>query len=72
MLDLRVSWRVFADRFVTIEGTRKMTEMQTNLPPKLQQIVENSQVGEVLKVKIRRGDQTQQVAIRTAEFRNAA
>lgn len=54
------------DVIVDVNGQPVKTAAQ------LQQIVENSGVGEVLKVKIRRGDQTQQVAIRTAEFRNAA
>jgi len=38
----------------------------------LQNIVENSRVGQQLKIKVRRGDQTQQLAIRTAELPSAA
>lgn len=38
----------------------------------LQSIVDSSGVGQVLKLKVRRGQQTQQLAIRTAELRNAA
>ncbi|KAM3102743.1 HhoA/HhoB/HtrA family serine endopeptidase [Phormidesmis sp. 146-12] len=38
----------------------------------LQTIVENSRLGQTLKVQIQRGDQTQQLAVKTAELRNAA
>lgn len=38
----------------------------------LQNTVENSRVGQQLKIKVRRGDQTQQLAIRTVELPSAA
>jgi S1-C subfamily serine protease len=38
----------------------------------LQTIVENSRLGQTLKVQIQRGDQIQQLAVKTAELRNAA
>jgi S1-C subfamily serine protease len=38
----------------------------------LQEIVDNSKVGQILQVKVKRGEQTQQLAIRTAELKDAA
>ncbi len=38
----------------------------------LQNIVENSRVGQQLQVKVRRGDQTQRLAVRTVELPSAA
>ncbi|WP_375473516.1 HhoA/HhoB/HtrA family serine endopeptidase [uncultured Nostoc sp.] len=38
----------------------------------LQNIVEDSQLGQVLKVKVQRGNQTQQLSVRTAELQNAS
>jgi S1-C subfamily serine protease len=38
----------------------------------LQSIVENSRLGQTLKIQVRRGDQTQQLAVRTAELQNAS
>jgi S1-C subfamily serine protease len=54
------------DVIVEVEGqpVRNAAQLQT--------LVENSQVGQSLKIKIRRGEQTQQLAIRTAELRNDA
>ena len=37
----------------------------------LQSVVENSRLGETLKIQLRRGDQTQQLAVKTAELKNA-
>jgi S1-C subfamily serine protease len=37
----------------------------------LQNIVENSRLGQPLKVQIQRGDQTQQLAVKTAELKPA-
>lgn len=54
------------DVVVEAEGQPVKTAAQ------LQAIVENSQVGQVLKLKVRRGEQTQQIAVRTAELQNAA
>ncbi|MDM9385605.1 HhoA/HhoB/HtrA family serine endopeptidase [Chlorogloeopsis sp. ULAP01] len=38
----------------------------------LQNIVEDSRVGQVLQVRIQRGNQTQQLSVRTAELQNAS
>ena len=38
----------------------------------LQDIVENSRLGETLQVKVLRGNQTQQLSVRTAELQNAS
>ncbi|MEH2328006.1 HhoA/HhoB/HtrA family serine endopeptidase [Nostoc sp.] len=38
----------------------------------LQNVVEDSQLGQVLKVKVQRGNQTQQLSVRTAELQNAS
>jgi S1-C subfamily serine protease len=38
----------------------------------LQNFVEDSQLGQVLKVKVQRGNQTQQLSVRTAELQNAS
>ena len=38
----------------------------------LQNIVEDSRLGQVLQVKVQRGNQTQQLSIRTAELQNAS
>jgi S1-C subfamily serine protease len=38
----------------------------------LQRLVENSQIGQALQVKVQRGNQTRQLAIRTAELQNAS
>lgn len=54
------------DVVVEAEGQPVKTAAQ------LQAIVENSQVGQVLKLKVRRGEQTRQLAVRTAELQNAA
>ncbi len=37
----------------------------------LQGVVENSRLGQTLKVQLRRGDQTQQLSVKTAELKNA-
>ncbi len=37
----------------------------------LQAVVENSHLGQTLKIQLRRGDQTQQLAVKTAELKNA-
>lgn len=37
----------------------------------LQRLVENSQIGQALQVKVQRGNQTRQLSIRTAELQNA-
>jgi S1-C subfamily serine protease len=38
----------------------------------LQNFVEDSQLGQILKVKVQRGNQTQQLSVRTAELQNAS
>ncbi|MHC5824956.1 MAG: PDZ domain-containing protein, partial [Nostoc sp.] len=38
----------------------------------LQNFVEDSRLGQVLQVKVQRGNQTQQLSIRTAELQNAS
>ena len=38
----------------------------------LQTVVDNSRVGQVLQVKVQRGNQTQQLAVRTSELQNAS
>jgi S1-C subfamily serine protease len=38
----------------------------------LQQVVENSQIGQTLKVQVQRGNKTQQLSIKTSELENAA
>jgi S1-C subfamily serine protease len=38
----------------------------------LQTIVDNSRVGQQLQIKVKRGNQTQQLAVRTVELQNAA
>ena len=38
----------------------------------LQTVVDNSHVGQVLQVKVQRGKQTQQLAVRTSELQNAS
>jgi S1-C subfamily serine protease len=38
----------------------------------LQTIVENSRLGQTLKIQVQRGDRTQQLAVKTAELKNAA
>ncbi|MEJ1929749.1 HhoA/HhoB/HtrA family serine endopeptidase [Nostoc sp. NIES-2111] len=38
----------------------------------LQSVVENSRLGQALQVKVQRGNQTQQLSVRTAELQNAA
>ncbi|WP_414574637.1 HhoA/HhoB/HtrA family serine endopeptidase [Anabaena sp. CCY 9402-a] len=38
----------------------------------LQNVVENSRLGQVLQVKVQRGNQVQQLAVRTAELQNAS
>ena len=37
----------------------------------LQDVVENSRLGQTLKIQLRRGDRTQQLAVKTAELKNA-
>lgn len=54
------------DVIVQINGQSVTTAQQ------LQSIVENSRVGQVLQVKVQRGEQTQQLAVRTAELENAS
>ena len=54
------------DVIVQIDGQSVTTAEQ------LQGIVENSRVGQVLQVKVQRGNQTQQLAVRTAELENAS
>ncbi|MFQ4141241.1 HhoA/HhoB/HtrA family serine endopeptidase [Chlorogloeopsis sp. ULAP02] len=54
------------DVIVQIEGQSITSADQ------LQNIVEDSRVGQVLQVKIQRGNQTQQLSVRTAELQNAS
>ncbi|MFN6568467.1 serine protease [Nostoc minutum NIES-26] len=54
------------DVIVQIDGTAIATAEQ------LQNIVEDSRLGQVLQVKVRRGNQTQQLSVRTAELQNAS
>ncbi|RUR86131.1 serine protease [Chlorogloeopsis fritschii PCC 6912] len=54
------------DVIVQVEGQSITTAEQ------LQNIVEDSRVGQVLQVKIQRGNQTQQISVRTAELQNAS
>lgn len=53
------------DVIVQIDGQAVTTAEQ------LQNAVENSRLGQVLQVKVQRGNQTQQLAVRTAELRAA-
>ncbi|NDJ17130.1 HhoA/HhoB/HtrA family serine endopeptidase [Myxacorys almedinensis] len=54
------------DVIVQIDGQAIRTADQ------LQTIVENSRLGQTLKVQVRRGEQTQQLAVKTAELQNKA
>lgn len=54
------------DVIVQIDGEPITTAEQ------LQGIVEESRLGQVLQVKVQRGSQTQQLAVRTAELQNAS
>lgn len=54
------------DVIVQVEGKPVTTAEQ------LQNIVEESRVGQTLQLKIQRGNQTQQLAVRTAELQNAS
>jgi S1-C subfamily serine protease len=54
------------DVITQIDGTAISSAEQ------LQQTVEASKIGQVLKVKVQRGSQTQQLAIKTSELENAA
>ncbi len=54
------------DVIVEIEGQPVTTAGQ------LQDIVEDSRVGQVLQIKVKRGNQTQKLAVRTAELQNTA
>ncbi|MBW4642142.1 MAG: trypsin-like peptidase domain-containing protein [Goleter apudmare HA4340-LM2] len=53
------------DVIVQVDGQALTTAEQ------LQNAVENSRLGQVLQVKVQRGNQTQQLAVRTAELQNA-
>ena len=50
----------------------QINEQPVTTSDQLQRIVENSRLGQVLQVKVRRGDQTQQLAVRTAELKNVS
>ena len=52
------------DAIVQIEG-EKVTQ-----PEQLQNLVENSQIGQILKLKVRRGTQLKEVAVTTAQLRD--
>jgi S1-C subfamily serine protease len=52
------------DAIVQIEG-QKVTQ-----PEQLQNLVENSQIGQILKLKVRRGSQVKEVAVTTAQLRD--
>jgi S1-C subfamily serine protease len=52
------------DAIVQIEG-EKVTQ-----PEQLQNLVENSQIGQILKMKVRRGSLTKDVAVQTAQLRD--
>ncbi|WP_017652231.1 HhoA/HhoB/HtrA family serine endopeptidase [Fortiea contorta] len=54
------------DVVVQIDGQAITTAEQ------LQDVVENSRLGQVLQVKVQRGNQTQQLSVRTAELQNAS
>jgi S1-C subfamily serine protease len=54
------------DVIVQIDGQVVTTAEQ------LQNLVENSRLGQVLQVKVQRGNQTQQLSVRTAELQNAS
>lgn len=54
------------DVIVEIEGQQVTTADQ------LQSMVDSSQVGQVLQIKVRRGNQTQQISVRTDELENAS
>ncbi|BAY63926.1 peptidase S1 and S6 chymotrypsin/Hap [Calothrix brevissima NIES-22] len=54
------------DVIVQIDGQAVSTAEQ------LQNVVENSRLGQVLQVKVQRGNQTQQLSVRTAELQNAS
>ena len=54
------------DVIVQIDGQAITTAEQ------LQNVVENSRLGQVLQVKVQRGNQTQQLSVRTAELQNAS
>jgi len=54
------------DVIVQIDGQAVTTAEQ------LQNFVENSRLGQVLQVKVQRGNQTQQLSVRTAELQNAS
>ncbi len=54
------------DVIVQIEGQAITSAEQ------LQNLVEETRIGQVLQVKVQRGNQTQQVSVRTAELQNAS
>ncbi|BAZ02199.1 peptidase S1 and S6 chymotrypsin/Hap [Tolypothrix tenuis PCC 7101] len=54
------------DVIVQIDGQAITTAEQ------LQNVVENSRLGQVLQLKVQRGNQTQQLSVRTAELQNAS
>ncbi|OUL24971.1 serine protease [Nostoc sp. RF31YmG] len=54
------------DVIVQVDGQAITTAEQ------LQNFVENSRLGQVLQVKVQRGNQTQQLSVRTAELQNAS
>jgi S1-C subfamily serine protease len=54
------------DVIVQVEGEPVKSAEQ------LQRVVDQSRVGQVLRIKVQRGNQTQQVAVRTAELENAS
>ncbi|WP_138503181.1 HhoA/HhoB/HtrA family serine endopeptidase [Nostoc sp. PA-18-2419] len=55
-----------ADVIVQVDGKAITSAEQ------LQNLVEDSRLGQVLQVKVQRGNQTQQLSIRTAELQNAS
>ena len=66
--------RVLPDTPAAAAGLRRgdvilqINGQSINTAQQLQTIVDSSRVGQVLQVKVQRGDQTQQVAVRTAEL----
>ncbi len=54
------------DVIVQIDGQPITTAEQ------LQNVVENSRLGQALQLKVQRGNQTQQLSVRTAELQNAS
>lgn len=50
----------------------QIDEQAVKTAEQLQTIVENSRLGQLLKVQVRRGEQTQQLGVKTAELQNNA